>query len=441
MNAILNEHDLRGAVERMAAGAATPPMPGTAILAAGSRRRARRRAGAVGALALAATLAVSVSWSAFGGGGSAPGPASATTTNAFTEQLGHTLEQVLPGAKVTASMFTDGDPTLRHRRDDVFPLRIAYHGRVSDAFLTLQDAVTAPDYRAARLCDDQLPWQTTRTGCVAKDLPDGGILQTQLVTGPTAWTSRSATVGVGDTVLTTVQGNVYDGGTWAMLRVRGGAHGNDSGLTPAMVSKALANPRFTAFLGDFAAHPERDPYGPLAPIRATVVASGTVGTHKWAMSFAVVSESMTDGRVNDNCDYWDMAVDGTSVGDVSSWICKNDSGTTVHNPPPTDARTPYRAQDLHAGQRPGKQKGDVIGSYLGSTVPLGTATVEARFDDQPATLTARTFTVHGDVPYFALVKPESAKPDWKTATVRCLDADGKEIGKLYFAVPPATPKI
>ena len=62
MNQTLDELQIRGAVERLAAGAATAPLPRDAILAGGARRRGSRRvgtAGAAGAVVLAAALAVS----------------------------------------------------------------------------------------------------------------------------------------------------------------------------------------------------------------------------------------------------------------------------------------------------------------------------------------------------------------------------------------------
>lgn len=440
MNAILDEHELRGAVERMAARAGTPALPGAAILTAGSRRRTRRRVGAVGAVALAATLAVSVSWSVSGGpsAGPATGP---VTTNPFTDQVARTLEEVLPGAKVSAWMFTDTNPATRHVRNDSFPLRITYRGHVSEAFLDLRASApeNAPTYKADTLCHDDLPWKASRPDCVAKDLDDGGILHAELIQGPGTWTARSDTsvLGGGDSQLTMVMGDVTHGGAWALLKVRGGTHSNGSGLTPAMLSAALEDPRFTAFLTDFTAHPEHDPYGPLAPIHSTVVASGSAGTHKWSLSFAVISSQMPGTPVNDNCDLWEYTVDGKSNGDMSPTYCRTD-GSTVHNPPPTDAAHPDPVNQLHASGILQNPK-DVIGSILTSTVPAGTAGVEATFDDQPAKLTGKVFTVHGDVPYFALVKPDPAKPDWKKATVRCLDADGKEIGKLYFAAPRPIP--
>ncbi|GAA1961328.1 hypothetical protein [Catenulispora subtropica] len=440
MNAILDEHDLRGAVERMAAGATTPPLPGTAILAAGARRRTRRRLGAVGSLALAATLAVSVSWSAFSGG-SSPDPAgpgaAPTTTNAFTDQIEHTLEQVLPGTKVSAAMFTDLNPAARHQRDDVFPLRITYRGHVLDAFLTLQVWDHTPDYPASALCHDSLPWNTTRSDCVAKDLAGGGILHAELAKGPAAWTARSAGRGLGDKTLTIIDGDVSHGSTWALLQIRAGARANDSGLTPAKVSAAMEDPRFTAFLNDFTAHPERDPYGPLARISKKIVTSGPLGTHTWTLSFAIISQYLDndgDPKVNDNCDYWELAIDGKTVGSLPGAACQMD-GSTVHNPPPTDEGQPFPANPIPVTKDLGLP-GDVGGTILTSTVPAGTATVEATFDDQSAPLTGKVFTVHGDIPYFALVKP-GAQPAWKKAKVRCLDATGKEVAKLYFATPAA----
>jgi hypothetical protein len=440
MNAMLDDQEIRGAVERMAAEVATPALPRQAILAAGSRRRTRRRTGAVGGLALAATLAVSVSWSAASGGFSLnSGSGAPTTTNAFTEQLGHTLEQVLPGAKVAASMFADANPATRHSRNDVFPVRITYRGHVSDAFLTITVSTTRPEYKAAELCHDTLPWRATRPDCVAKDLADGGIVHAQLVEGPGSWTSRVASLGGGSDPLTIVEGEVTHGGTWALLQVHGGSHSNSSALTPEMVSTALQDPRFTTFLGDFTAHPERDPYGPLASISKTVVASGPMGTHKWTLSFAVISGDLPGSgtQVSNNCDYWEYAVDGKPNGDGNEYTCQQD-GSTIHNPPPTDKAEPHFPDPLYANGFPGKPQ-DVVGWALSSTVLPGTAKVEIRFDDQPAELTAQVFTVHGDVPYFALVKPGSAKPDWKTATAWCLDKDGKELGKLYFAAPTPSP--
>jgi hypothetical protein len=439
MNAILDEQEIRSAVERMAAEVATRALPRQAILAAGARRHTRRRMGTVSGLALAATLAVSVSWSMASGGFSRiSGSGAPTMTNAFTEQLGHTLEQVLPGVKVAASMFADTNPATRHDRNDVFPIQITYRGHVSNAFLTIAVSATHPDYKAAELCHDTLPWGATRPDCVAKDLADGGIVHAQLVKGPGSWTSRVGSLGAGSDPLTIVEGDVTQGGTWAFLQVHGGSHSNDSALTPEMVSTALQDPRFTTFLSDFTAHPERDPYGPLAPISKTVVASGPVGTHKWTLSFAIISGDMAGfSTANSNCDYWEYAVDGKPNGDGGEYTCQRD-GSTIHNPPPTNKSEPYYVDPLYSDGFPGKPQ-DVVGLALSSTVLPGTASVEASFDDQPTKLTAQVFTVHGDVPYFALVKPDSVKPDWKMATVRCLDKDGKELGKLYFAAPTPPP--
>jgi hypothetical protein len=440
MNAILDEHEIRGAVQRLAAGAATPALPGPAILAAGARRRTRRRAGAAGALALAATLAVSVSWSAASGGSSAgPGAGAPTTTNAFTAQLGRMLEQVLPGAKVTASMFTDTNPVTRHQRDDVFPLRITYHGHVSDAFLSIHITPADPDYIPFDLCHESLTWHESRSDCTSKEVAGGGVVHSELENGPGTWTSRSANLGGGSDPLAIIESDFTHGGTMAILQVRGGSHVNDSALTAAKLGAALEDPRFTAFLADFSVHPEHDPYGPVAKIPEKVVASGSVGAHNWSLSFAVISDNPPgdSSKVNNNCDYWDFAVDGKPMGSELSYTCMQD-GSAVHNPPPTDKSHPYTAYQLVTGGVGSKPK-DVIGSILNTTVPAGTARVEASFDDQPAKLTAKVFTVHGDIPYFALVKPDSAKPDWKIATVRCLDKDGKETGKLYFAAPETLP--
>ncbi|MEY9858879.1 hypothetical protein ABH935_004502 [Catenulispora sp. GAS73] len=442
MNQTLDEHEIRDAVEQLAAGAATAPLPGPAILAAGARRRVRRRVGAAGGLALAATLAVSVTWSAASGGSSA-GPAAgpATTTNAFTEQLGHTLAEVLPGAKVTASMFADTDPAARHERLDVFPLRITYHGHVSDAFLTLRAFTPgkgALGQPAAILCHGDLIPPSTRSGCVSKDLADGGTVHAEVQKGSGAWTPAWADLGAGDSPLTIVEGDVdlARSGAWAMVQVHGGAEANGSTLTPPAVSAALGDPRFTAFLSDFAAHPERDPYGPPAPDHGTVVASGSVGTHRWTLSFGLVSRTAPHDitQVLTNCDYWDYTVDGVSTGPDPEYAC-GPSNSKNDNPPPTDKSQPYPANRLYAG---GYTPTSIIGSILTSTVPRGTATVEASFDDGSPKITTKVFTIRGDVPYFVLVKADSASPGWKTATVKCLAANGNVLGELYFTAPTST---
>src|SRR5262249_46891534 len=155
----------------------------------------------------------------------------------------------------------------------------------------------------------------------------------------------------------------------------------------------LQDPRFTAFLADFANHPDRDPYGPLAPIDKTVVASGTIGTHKWSLSFAVISDSLggDTSRILTNCDDWEFTVDGASNGSMPAAV-GTDNGSPVDTPPPPKAAPPLSATQPHTGGIPGKPA-DVIGSILTSTVLPGTASVEATFDDQPAKLTAKPFTV------------------------------------------------
>lgn len=113
--------------------------------------------------------------------------------------------------------------------------------------------------------------------------------------------------------------------------------------------------------------------------------------------------------------------------------CGPDTSKT-YNPPPTDKSHPRLAKQLFPAYTPT----GVIGSILTSTVVPGTVSVEASFDDQSPEITAKVFTVHDNVPYFALVKPGSASPDWKTATVRCPHANGKELSKLYFVAPTTT---
>jgi hypothetical protein len=366
-------------------------------------------------------------------------------TNAFTEQLGRTLEQVLPGAKVTASMFAGTNPAARHARDDVFPLRITYRGHVSDAFLTMRPFTPVADgtgHTASIACQQgsgSLPW--TMSDCVAKDLTGGGTVDAELLKGSGAWTATSGTLGTGREPLTIVQGTVEvdHSGAWAMLQVRGGAHANDSALTPSALSAALGDSRFTGFIGDFAAHPERDPYGPVAPIHGTVVASGTIGTHTWSLSFATVTRTAPHDvtEVVSDCNYWDYAVDGKSTGTDPDYAC-GPEGSKTFNPPPANKAQPLSASRLYAG---GITPGNVIGSMLISAVPVGTVTVQATFDDHSPELTTKAFTIHGDVPFFALVTPDSATPGWKTATVRCLDAGGKELGKLYFTAPTQPPAL
>jgi hypothetical protein len=243
-------------------------------------------------------------------------------------------------------------------------------------------------------------------------------------------------LGTGNEPLTIVRGDVDlpRTGVWAMLQVRGGAHANDSALSSSKLSAALSDPRFTAVLGDFAAHPERDPYGPPAPVHGDVVASGTVGSHTWSLSFSTVSRTAPDDmtQVLSDCNYWNYVVDGKSTGTDRDYACGPD-GSRHFNPPPADKAQPVSTDRLYAGA---STPDNVIGSILTSTVPAGTARVEATFDDHSPTLTGKTFTIQGDIPFFALVKPDSSKPGWKTATVRCLDAGGKEVGRLYFSAPP-----
>jgi hypothetical protein len=441
----IEEHDVRGAVERMAAAATTPALPGTAIMAAGARRRTRRRAGAVGALALAATLAVSVTATTFGSSGgstSATSDTAPTTTNAFTEQLGRTLEQVLPGTSITARMFTDQNPVTRHSREDRFVLQIKTPKGTTDGFLLLRADQNGdgPDFKAAALCAQTLPWHSTRSGCVTKDLADGGVLHAEIIQGPGSWDSRTASVGTdSSTTLTLVEGEVYHSRTSALLQVRGGTNSNKSGISPAMLSAGLEDPRFTAYLADFAAHPESDPYGPLAPIDKTVVATGSVGTHQWTLSFAKIAEDWPGitTKATDNCDYWEYDVDGKPAKALPGVYCSL-NGSVVANPPPTagsHADPGYLIQSSTSDGSPAQ----VFGTALSSTVLPGTVSVEATFDDDSAKLTGKVFTVKDGTQYFALLKTDPAKPTWKLATVRCLDASGKELGKLYFMAPNSQP--
>lgn len=442
MTPMLDEHEIRGAVERLAAEAATTPPPRQAILTAGARRRTRRRVGAAGAAVLAATLAVSVSWSAASSHGSSASPAAGwpTTTNAFTEQLGRTLEQALPGAKVSASMFANTNPAARHDRFDVFPVRITYRGHDSEAFLTMRaftPVVEGADSSAIVRCQPSMPPVWSASGCVTKDLAGGGTVHAEILQGAGSWTSTSGALGEGTEPLTIVEGdvNIAHSGAWAMLQVRGGAHVNDSALTPSKLSAALGDPRFTAVVADFAAHPEHDPYGPVAQSHGNIVASGTIGTHTWSLSFSTVSRTGPHDitQVLSDCNYWNYVVDGKSLSPDPDYACGPD-GSRHFNPPPTDKAQPAPANLLYTSGSPSQ----LIGSVLTSTVPSGTASVQAVFDDHSPELTAKTFTIHGDVPFFALVKPDSAKAAWK-ATVRCLDASGKELATLYFIAPTVTP--
>lgn len=445
MTRTIAEHEVRGAVERMAASATTPALPASAIIAAGARRRTRRRTGAAGAMVLAAALAVSATATTFGSsGGSSPAAEAQppTTTNAFTEHLSRTLEQVLPGTTITARMFTDQNPAARHSRDDRFVLRIKTAKGSTDGFLILEAKAyqAPPDHNAAVMCTETLPWGSTRTGCIAKDLPGGGVLEAEMMRGPGSWDARMPSIGTDSKkTITIVSAELETTGTYAILEVRGGSTSNTSGISPEMLSAALADPRFTSYMADFSAHPETDPYGPLAPINETVVASGSVGTHTWTLSFAKVTEEKVPGfpEVTDNCMSWTYAVDGKSTPGLLNAYCST-TGSVVRNPAPTNKARPRPANQIHSTGFLGKPA-DVIATALTSTVPPGTASVEATFDNDPAKLSAKVFTVEGDVPYFAILKPDTAKPAWTLATVRCLGSDGKELGKLYFAAPSSLP--
>ena len=151
MSNVVEEHEVRSAVARLADRARTSVPPGAAIVRAGARRRVRNRAGAAGALALAATLAVSVSVSAFSTDRGSQSPASETgISNAFTEQLGRTLEQGFPaGTHVNVRMLAGIDPSTRYDRFDHFLVRITAKGRESDAVLKLSTEVSNPQPTAA----------------------------------------------------------------------------------------------------------------------------------------------------------------------------------------------------------------------------------------------------------------------------------------------------
>lgn len=443
MNTITTEHDVRDAVQSMAANASTPPLPGQEILRAGARRRLRRRVERAGALAMAATAVVAVAWTQASGGSSAEPAGPPTVTNTFTDQLGQVLGQILPGAKVSAAMYGNTDPNARHDRFDVFPLRITYRGRVLDATLSLQTGAFATTGPGSDYCGMSVPWKTKMSDCTSKPVANGGLVDAYKLAGPGHWVSGDL-YGSGGKPLTVLlsdirysQKDATHVGVTANLTVRAGTTSNDSGLTPAALSRALQDPRFATFLRDFADHPEQDPYGPLAKINDKVVASGKVDDHAWELHFAIVSEDdgPLGGKVNDNCDYWEFTVDDSPLTGEADVTCQRD-GRPIHNQPPTSKSAPWHSDRLyptkgthgHAPQLP-------IGTVLTSTVPAGTVSVEATFDDQPTKLTGKAFTVHGDIPYFVLVKPDNAKPDWKLATVICRDADGKVVGTLYFNAP------
>ncbi|MEY9935308.1 hypothetical protein ABH926_009983 [Catenulispora sp. GP43] len=444
MKKITTEHDVRDAVQSMAADASAPPLPGQEILRAGLRRRVRRRVERAGALAMAATAVAAVAWTQTSGGSAAEPAGPPTVTNTFTDQLGQVLGQILPEAKVSAAMYSGTDPNARHYRFDVFPLRITYRGHVLDAALSLRTgafATTGPD---SGYCGMSAPWKTKMSDCTSKPVANGGLVGAYKLAGPGHWVPGDL-YGSGGKPLTVLQSDITYSqkdathvGVAANLTVRAGTTSNDSGLTPAGLSTTLQDPRFAAFLRDFADHPEKDPYGPLAKINDRVVASGKVDDHAWALHFAILSEysgSIFRSKVNDNCDYWAFTVDGSPLTGNADVTCKMD-GSLIHNQPPTNKAAPWHSDRLyptdgthgHAPQLP-------IGTVLTSTVPAGTVSVEATFDDQPTKLTGKAFTVHGDIPYFVLVKPDTAKPDWKLATVICQDSDGKVVGTLYFNAP------
>jgi hypothetical protein len=106
-------------------------------------------------------------------------------------------------------------------------------------------------------------------------------------------------------------------------------------------------------------------------------------------------------------------------------------GGLIRQPPATSAAVPELAYPLRLPDADGKPVA-VVGSLVTGTAVPGTATVEATFDDEATKITAKTFHVNGAALYFALAKPDPEKPTWKLATVRCLDAAGTEIGKVYF---------
>lgn len=444
MNTITTEHDLRDAVQNMAANASTPPLPGQEILRAGARRRVRRRVERAGALAMAATAVAAVAWSQTSGGSSVEPAERPTVTNTFTDQLGQVLGQILPRAKVSAAMYSDTHPNARHSRFDAFPLRITYRGHVLDATLSLRTGPVIATGVGSDYCGMSVPWKTKMSDCTSKPVANGGLVGAYKLTGPGHWIPGDL-YGSGGKPLTVLQSDIMYSqkdathvGVAANLTVRAGTTSNGSGLTPAALSTALQDPRFATFLRDFADHPEQDPYGPLAKINDKVVASGKVDDHTWELHFATVSEydgPLDGSNVNDNCDYWEFTVDGSPLTGEADVTCQND-GRTIHDQPPTSKSAPWHSDRLyptegihgHAPQLP-------VGTVLTSTVPAGTVSVEATFDSQPTKLTGKTFTVHGDIPYFALVKPGSGKPDWKLATVICRDAEGKIVGTLYFNAP------
>jgi hypothetical protein len=306
---------------------------------------------------------------------------------------------------------------------------------------TRPGSATGPD---SNHCEMSAPWNAKMSECTSKPVADGGLVDAYKLTGPGHWGSTDL-YSYGGKPLTVLWSDITYGqkdpthvGVAATLTVRAGSTSNDSGLTPATLSAALQDPRFATFLRDFADHPEQDPYGPLAKINAKVVASGKVGDHTWELHFAIISEDdgpASGDKANDNCDYWEFTVGGSPLTGAADITCRTD-GRPIDNPPPTSKSAPWRSDRLyptegthgHAPQLP-------IGTVLTSTVPAGTVSVEATFDNQPTKLTGKAFTVHGDIPYFALVKPGGAKPDWKLATVICRDADGKVVGTLYFNAP------
>ena len=342
-------------------------------------------------------------------------------------------------------MYSDTNPNARHDRFDDFPLWITYRGHVLDATLDLRTGSNSMQIFDSDYCGISVPWETKMSDCTSKPVGSGGEVGAYKLTGLGHWDS-GAEYGSGGKPLTALYSDVMyrptdatHAGVVATLTVRAGTTSNDSGLTPAALSTALQDPRFAVFIKDFADHPEQDPYGLLAKINDKVVASGKVDDHAWELHFAIVSEDFgpfSGSKVNNNCDSWEFTVDGSPLSGVAADAQCQMDGSSVHNPPPTDKSAPWHTDRLyltdgihgHAPQLP-------IGTVLTSTVPAGTVSVEATFDNQPTKLTGKAFTVHGDIPYFALVKPGSAKPDWKLATVICRDADGKVVGTLYFNAP------
>ena len=447
------DRDVRGAVERMAGHAGSPPLPGAAILRAGGRRRTRRRAGAAGALALAATMAVSVAaYTTSGSRSGTPLPPlsfSDTASNAYTDQLGSLLQELMPGTQVTVKMFTDISPATRYWQYDHYDVEITKDGQTTDAVLDIIKGVD-PDFSGG-VCVQGVQGQPkgTYTDCTQQRF-HGGEAASNQARGQFVWNAPEVAminnlgqkgpfpVEPGQATLTVVSGMSGYRGVMTRLSLRAGTDGNTSGITSENVTTALADPRFNAFLDSWLAHPDDDPYGPVVPIPLSVVASGSLGADSWSLSYGRYSTDTTmdgTGPMTD-CNDWVASVDGR-VDPNSPQYTGCGPGPALESTSPKRAPSPAPVHHVNADGTDGA----LIGALLYGNVPTGTVSVTVSFDDGSPKVTGKAFTPPGGYPSFAVAKAETSEtdPGWKLATVKALDASGKTIGEFYFAPPRKAP--